>query len=89
MYGSDTFDPDNIKIEDMEFLADHIEGYLNLFKDYNFKIEIIFLETEYNENLERDKQRKKSVGLAVINELLSKIDIPEVDEAEIIKWECI
>lgn len=63
--------------------------YLNLFKDYNFKIEIIFLETEYNENLERDKQRKKSVGLAVINELLSKIDIPEVDEAEIIKWECI
>lgn len=33
MYGSDTFDPDNIKIEDMEFLADHIEGYLNLFKE--------------------------------------------------------
>ena len=33
MYGSDTFDPDNIKKEDMELLADHIEEYLNLFRE--------------------------------------------------------
>ena len=71
-------------------LSAHIRiKYLNLFKDYNFKVEIIFLETEYNKNLERDNQRVKSVGKKIIDELLTKIDIPEVDEAEIIKWECV
>ena len=65
------------------------QKYINIIHDYKANVEIIFLETEYQENLKRNKERKAYVSEHVINELISKIDIPEVDEAETIKWLCI
>ena len=62
---------------------------INLFHDYNASVKTIFLETSYKENLIRNKSRKKIVDEAVINKLLSNINMPEADISEDVIWICI
>lgn len=59
---------------------------VKLMHDYNAMVEIIFLETEYNENLLRNKNREKYVNENVINKLLENIDMPQCYEAYDVKW---
>lgn len=59
---------------------------LRLFHDYAAKVKIIFLETSYENNLYRNKNRDKAVEEKVINQLLSKLNIPENYEAQEVEW---
>ncbi len=59
---------------------------LRLFNDYQAKAKIIFLETSYENNLIRNKNRIKAVDEKVINQLLSKINMPESYEAQEVEW---
>jgi putative nucleotidyltransferase with HDIG domain len=62
---------------------------LNLFHGYNFKVKIIFLETDLDTNLSRNKSRKRVVDEKVIYKMLSNINMPEAFEAEEVEWKCI
>lgn len=59
---------------------------LNLFHNYNASVKIIFLETDLETNLLRNKNRKKSVSEDLIYKLLSSINMPESFEAEEVEW---
>ena len=59
---------------------------LSLFHNYKAKVKIIFLETNYDENLSRNKNRKRYVDERVINKLLSNINMPEDFEAYNVEW---
>ena len=65
------------------------EKQIELFHQYNAKVKVIFLETNWNENIKRDSNRNKEVGSKVILEMLNKLEIVENNEAEIIEWICI
>ena len=62
---------------------------LGLFHGYNFKVKIIFLETDLETNLLRNKSRKKVVEEKVIYKMLSNINMPEDFEAEEVEWICV
>lgn len=62
---------------------------VKLFHDYHAKVRIIFLETNWEENLKRNKSRKKEVIEGVINKMLSKLTLPEEQEAEVVEWKCV
>lgn len=59
---------------------------LKLFHDYNARVRIIFLEANYESNLQRNKNRKKYVPEKVINKLLSNINMPQDYEAYCVEW---
>lgn len=60
-----------------------------LFTGYNAYVKIIFLETDYRENLQRNKNRKDAVPQAVIEKMLAKLTPPERFEAHEVNWICI
>ena len=60
-----------------------------LFTGYNAYVKIIFLETDYRENLQRNKNRKDAVPQAVIEKMLEKLTPPERFEAHEVNWICI
>ena len=62
---------------------------LSLFHNYNFKVKIIFLESEINTILARNESRKRVVNPKVIYKMLSNINIPEAYESEEVEWICI
>ena len=62
---------------------------LNLFHGYNFKVKIIFLETDLESNFIRNESRKKIVDKNIILKMLSNINIPEAFEAEEVEWICL
>ena len=59
---------------------------LRLFHDYNARVKLIFLETGYEENLRRNKNRDRYVNEPVIDKLLSNINMPEDYEAYEVEW---
>lgn len=62
---------------------------IKLFHDYHARVKIIFLETSWQENLFRNKTRKKEVVENVIAKMIKNLNIPEDYEAEIVEWICI
>ena len=62
---------------------------LNLFHNYNASVKIIFLETDLETNLCRNKNREKEVDTNVIYKLLGSINIPEEFEAEEVEWKVV
>ena len=62
---------------------------INLFHNYNANVKIIFLETSFDKNIDRNKNRIKEVSEKIILKLLSNIDIPEMYESEDIEWICV
>ncbi len=59
---------------------------LRLFHAYQAKVKIIFLETSYENNLNRNKNRGKMVDERVIQQLLSKLNMPQNHEAQEVEW---
>lgn len=55
--------------------------WTSLFNDYNAKIEIMYIEVEYDKLLHQNKNREYSVPENVIDKLLNKLDMPSYDEA--------
>ena len=62
---------------------------ISLFTGYNAYVKIIFLETDYRENLRRNKNRKDTVPQAAIERMLAKLTPPERYEAHEVRWVCV
>lgn len=60
--------------------------WISLFTDYNARVKIIYLETDYDTLLKRNKDRAYPVPEEVIDKLLTKLEIPNYDEAHKIEY---
>ena len=60
---------------------------ISLFEDYGASVKIIFLETDWAKQLSRNSSRKAEVPRAVIEKMLSKLEIPENYEAKNVIWQ--
>lgn len=61
----------------------------SLFNDYHAYVKIVFLETDYETNMSRNKNREYSVPDNVIDKMLSKLVPPERYEAHEVIWKCV
>ena len=61
---------------------------ISLFEQYGARVTTVFLETEWQEGLRRNAERQAQVPQAVIERLLSKLEIPEPFECTQVRWEC-
>ena len=52
-------------------------------------VKIVFLETDYAENLDRNQRRRYAVPPDVIDKMLSKLVPPERFEAHEVDWRCV
>ena len=57
-----------------------------LFEDYGARVKIVFLETEWNEELRRNASRKAEVPKHAIEKMLSRLEIPEPFEAQSVEY---
>lgn len=62
---------------------------INMIHNYNAKVKIIYLETSWENLIERNENRSDEVMIDVIEKMLSNITIPENFEAEKVEWICI
>lgn len=60
--------------------------WVSLFERYGAAVEIVFLETEWEEQLRRNENRTASVPLNKIEDMLSKLEIPQPFESEKVRW---
>ena len=61
---------------------------LRLFEQYGARVRIVYLETEWEENLRRNRERQAAVPEAVIARMLSQLIPPERSEAQTVEWLC-
>lgn len=59
---------------------------ISLFEDYGASVKILFLETGWKENIERDRGRKYAVSEKVISGMLNRFSPPEAFEARRVEW---
>lgn len=59
---------------------------ISLFEEYGASVRIVFLETDFKENLARNKSRQAAVPRGVIENMLSRLEPPERFEAEAVNW---
>lgn len=62
---------------------------VSLFERYHASVRIIYLETEWETQLERNEGRKAEVPRAAIERMLSKTVPPLPQEAQFIEWNCV
>lgn len=62
---------------------------ISLFEGYGASVETLFLETEWNEQMSRNHNRKAEVPVTVIENMLSKLTLPERSESEGVTWQII
>ncbi len=60
---------------------------ISLFEGYGARVKIVFLETEWREQLRRNSSRKTEVPIQAIEKMLAKLEIPEAHEAYEIIWQ--
>lgn len=60
---------------------------ISLLEQYGARVKIIFLETDYQEQLKRNSSRKAEVPMEAIEKMLSKLEIPESHEAQDVIWQ--
>lgn len=61
-------------------------NWSSLFEAYHARVRIVFLETNWQENLRRNALRKNPVPENVIAGLLNKLTLPELLEAQNVEW---
>ncbi len=61
--------------------------WISLFEQYGAGVEVVFLETEWEEQLRRNANRKDVVPAGKIEDMLSKLEIPQPFESEKVRWE--
>jgi len=62
---------------------------ISLFEDYGASVEVVFLETEWNEQMRRNQKREAEVPVTVIENMLSKLTLPERYESEGVTWQIV
>lgn len=62
---------------------------ISLFERYGASVRIIYLETDWKTQMERNKGRDAFVPEKVIEKMLAKTVPPTPDEAEDVEWHCV
>ncbi len=69
--------------------ADLRSKQISLFEGYGASVRCIYLETEWEEELRRNAERERNVPVAVIERMLSRLELPEAYECEKVEWVCV
>ena len=82
------------KKQDFVFNATNISPdirskYISFWTSYKAYVSIVFIETDWGENLQRNYDRDNSVPKSVIENMLSRLTPPERYEAHEVIWKCI
>ena len=62
---------------------------ISLAEQYGASVRIVFLETEWECELKRNRERERSVPEARIGKMLAKLEIPERFESVRVEWKCV
>lgn len=62
------------------------ESLISLFETYHARVRIVYLETDWQTLLERNRSREDAVSQSVIEKMLGKMTLPEVCEARKVEW---
>lgn len=62
---------------------------VNLFNQYHASVRIVYLETDWNEQLRRNASRPDAVPEQAICHMMQELVFPEAKEAHSIQWTCI
>ena len=65
------------------------ESLVNLFENYHVHVRIVYLETNLQALLERNRSREDAVPLSVIKGMLGKVVLPEVYEVRKVEWRVV
>ena len=65
----------------------HRSSQISLFEAYGASVRTVFLETDWNEGLRRNSERQARVPESVIENMLSKMTLPERHESRRVEWE--
>ena len=57
------------------------------FEALGAKIEIVYLETDWQKTMMHNEKKPESVPIPVLEEMLSKLTPPERFESEYVRWE--
>lgn len=69
-------------------LTEKRAGQTDLFESYHARVRIVYLETEWRENLRRNAERPDRVPENVIQRMLESLEPPETREAQTVEWIC-
>ena len=62
---------------------------ISLFEDYGAAVETVFLETDFEEQLNRNQSRESEVPVSAIEAMFSKLTLPERHESERVLWKTV
>lgn len=62
------------------------ESLIGLFEDYRARVRVVYLETEWQTQIERNRSRKDAVPQFVIEDMMRKMTLPEAFEAGNVSW---
>lgn len=65
------------------------ESLISLFETYKARVKIVYLETSWNEQLQRNMQREHAVPNNVIESVLGKLVLPETHEERTVEWKAV
>lgn len=65
------------------------ESLVSLFETYKARVRIVYLETTWGNQRERNSQRAHAVPNDVVEAMLGKLVLPEAHEARIIEWKSV
>ncbi len=65
------------------------ESLVGLFETYKARVRIVYLETEWQTMLDRNRSREAVVPQLVIEDMLGKLVLPGVHEAGIVEWKFV
>lgn len=62
---------------------------LSLFTSYAASVKIVYLETDWQEQLRRNSSRSRQVPVEAIEKMLQKLEPPQIPEARAVIWQCV
>lgn len=65
------------------------ESLISLFETYHAHVRIVYLETDWQTLLERNRSREYAVPQPVIEEMMGKMTLPEASEARKVVWRSV
>ena len=57
------------------------QSLIELFHNYNAKTKIVYIECNYTELVDRNKEREKAVPTKILDKLIKKLEVPDSTEA--------
>ena len=60
-----------------------------LFERYGARVRIVYLETDWEERIERNNSRENAVPESVVDQMLGRTVLPAPDEAQTVEWQCV